>query len=148
MISIDDIKNQMKGFTCNKVVKAIPMSLVEYHELRKWAPADEDEQGYLVMYEPDGHPNVEGFDGYISWSPKDTFEKGYQLSDTFTDRLKIEMDDLEVKLQKLEDFLSSSKSENLEEIQKNLLRIQLSTMVAYYGTVRTRFESLTQSEEK
>ena len=147
MISIDDIKNQMKGFTCNKMVKAIPMSLVEYHELRKWAPADEDEPGYLVMYEPDGHPNVDGFDGYIFWSPKDTFEKGYQLSDTFTDRLKIEMEDLEEKCEKLEDFLLSSKSESLEEMHKNLLRIQLSAMFAYYCTVRTRFESSTQSEE-
>lgn len=150
MRKIDEIKNKMVSFTCHKTVKAVPMNRKDYNDLRGWSvPSDEnpEDEGYLVEYQDDSHKNVEGFDRYISWSPKDVFEKGYRLSETFTDRLKIEMEDLEEKCQKLEDFLSSSKSESLEEIQKNLLRVQLSAMVAYYGTVRTRFELLTQSEE-
>lgn len=140
------IKNEMTGFTCNKAVKAIPMSLVEYHELRKWAPADEDEPGYLVMYEPDGHPNVDGFDGYVFWCPKEAFEKGYQLSETFTDRLKIELNDLEEKIQKLQDFIFSEKLNTIDDkTQWRFLVIQLSAMQTYYSTVRSRFESLTQS---
>lgn len=151
MKQIDEIKSQMVSFTCHKTVKAVPMNRKAYNDLRGWSvPSDEnpDDEGYLVEYEPDGHSNVEGFDGYISWSPKDVFDKGYKLSETFTDRLKIEMEDLEGKCQKLEDFLSSSKSNSLEEIHKNLLRIQLSALVAYYGTVRTRFELLTEPKEQ
>lgn len=147
MRKIDEIKNKMVSFTCHKTVKAVPMSLAEYNELRRWAPPEEDRPGYLVMYEPDGHPNVEGFDGYVSWSPKDTFEKGYRLSEIFTDRLKNEMEDLEVKIQKLENFLYDNASEGLDTRQRGLLIIQLSAMQTYYSTVRTRFESLTQSEE-
>ena len=150
MRKIDELKSQMVSFTCHKTVKAVPMNRKDYNDLRGWSvPSNEnpEDEGYLMEYQDDGHKNVEGFDGYISWSPKDVFEKGYRLSETFTDRLKIEMEDLGVKLQKLEDFLSSSKSESLEETQKRLMKIQLCAMVTYYGTVRTRFESLTQSEE-
>lgn len=103
----------MVSYACHKTVKASPMSKIEYAKLMKNPEPYEDEPGYIVMYE----------DGYISWSPKEVFEKGYRLSETFTDRLKIEMEDLEGKCQKLEDFLTSSKSESLEEIQKNLLRV-------------------------
>ena len=147
MRKIDEIKNKMVSFTCHKTVKAVPMSLSEYSDIMGCKEPEEDAQGYFVMYEPDGHPNMEGFEGYVSWSPKDTFEKGYKLSETFTDRLKIEMEDLEVKLQKLENFLYSDKSESLEETQKSLMKIQLCAMVTYYGIVSTRFESLTLSEE-
>lgn len=150
MRKIDEFKNKMVSFTCHKTVKAVPINRKDYNDLRGWSvPSDEnpEDEGYLVEYQDDGHKNVEGFDGYISWSPKDVFEKGYRLSETFTDRLKIEMEDLEEKYEKLEDFLSSSKSEKLEEIHKNLLRIQLFAMASYYGAVRTRYELLTQSKE-
>ena len=114
------------------------MSKLEYAKLMRNPEPYEDEPGYIVMYE----------DGCISWSPKEVFEKGYRLSETFTDRLKIEMDDLEEKCEKLEDFLTSSKSEGLDQMQRNLLGVQLSAMIAYYGTVRTRYELLTQSKEQ
>ena len=150
MRKIDEIRNQMVSFTCHKTVKAIPMNRKDYNYLRGWSvPSDEnpEDEGYMVEYQDDNHQNLLHFRGYISWSQKDVFDKGYRLSETFIDRLKIEMEDLEEKCQKLEDFLSSSKSESLDQMQRNLLKIQLSAMVAYYGTVRTRFESLTQSEE-
>lgn len=141
----------MVSFTCHKTVKAVPMNRKDYNDLRGWSvPSDEnpEDEGYLVEYQDDGHKNVEGFDGYISWSPKEVFEKGYKLSETFTDRLKIEMDDLEEKCEKLEDFLTSSKSEGLDQMQRNLLGVQLSAMIAYYGTVRTRYELLIQYKEQ
>lgn len=150
MRKIDEIKNKMVSFTCHKTVKAVPMNRKDYNDLRGWSvPSDEnpEDEGYLVEYQDDSHKNVEGFDGYISWSPKDVFKKGYRLSETFTDRLKIEMEDLDEKCQKLDDFISSSKFDSLEETHKSLLKTQFCVMAAYYGTVRTRFESLTQSEE-
>lgn len=138
MKQIDEIKSQMVSYTCRKTVKASPISKLECAKLMRNPEPYEDEPGYIVMYE----------DGYISWSPKEAFEKGYRLSETFTDRLKIEMDDLEEKSEKLEDFLTSSKSEGLDQMQRNLLGVQLSAMFAYYGTVRTRYELLTQSKEQ
>lgn len=147
MRKIDELKSQMVSFTCHKTVKAVPMSLAEYSEIMGCKEPEEDAQGYFVMYEPDGHPNVDGFEGYVSWSPKDTFEKGYRLSEIFTDRLKNEMEDLEVKIQKLENFLYDNASEGLDTRLRGLLIVQLSAMKTYYSTVRTRFEALTLSEE-
>ena len=135
---IEGIKDKLSSFTCHKTVKASKMSKLEYAKLMGNPEPYEDEPGYVVVYE----------DGYVSWSPAKAFDDGYKLSEAFTDRLKNEMEDLEEKCQKLEDFLSSSKSNSLDELQKNLLGVQLSTMVAYYGTVRTRYELLTQSKEQ
>ena len=71
----------MKTYKCHKIVKAEPMNLGDYNTLRGWQiPDDEDAstEGYLVVY-PDSNKtnNVEGYDGYVSWSPKDVFDVGY-----------------------------------------------------------------------
>ena len=53
-----------------KLIAAEPMNLGDYNKLRGWnIPKDEDpaKEGYKVVYP----------DGYISWSPKDIFEKAY-----------------------------------------------------------------------
>lgn len=150
MRKIDEIKNKMVSFTCHKTVKAVPMNRKDYNDLRGWSvPSDEnpEDEGYLVEYQDESHKNLDGFEGYVSWSPKDVFEKGYRLSETFTDRLKNEMEDLEVKIQKLENFLYDNASEGLDTRLRGLLIVQLSAMKTYYSTVRTRFESLTQYEE-
>lgn len=59
------------------------MTKVEYCRIRNWdVPKDEDpqEEGYLVEYEPDefNKPNMPGYEGYVSWSPKEVFEKAYR----------------------------------------------------------------------
>lgn len=63
-----------------KVVHAAPMTRWDYNSLRGWdMPANENgaDEGYLVEY-ADGSPgNVVGFSGYVSWSPKDVFERSY-----------------------------------------------------------------------
>ena len=86
MTKIDEIKASLVQFTCNKVVKATPMTRGEYIKLRGWQippEVDPNDEGYLVMYKPDGNPNHPEFEGYISWSPKATFENGYTISETF-----------------------------------------------------------------
>lgn len=138
MKQIEEIKSQMVSYDCHKTVKASPMSKLEYAKLMKNPEPYEDEPGYIVMYE----------DGYISWSPKEAFDKGYRLSETFTDRLKNEMEELEEKCQKLNDFIESPKFDSLEETHKNLLKTQFYAMGAYYGAVRTRYDILTQSSAK
>lgn len=64
-----------------KLVKAMPMDRLAYNELRGWAvPEDEDpkDKGYLVEYLDGAKANVPGFDGYVSWSPRDVFDKSYR----------------------------------------------------------------------
>ena len=138
MKQIDEIKSRMVSYACHKTVKASPMSELEYAKLMKNPEPYEDEPGYIVMYE----------DGYISWFPKEVFEGGYKLSETFTDRLVNEMEDLGVKVGKLEDFLLSDKSNSIDKVQKELLTIQLFAMRAYYSSIIARLKFLTQTKEQ
>lgn len=72
----------MTQYVGTKVITAKSMNRADYNKLRGWElPEDEDgkDQGYLVQYAPseDSPPNVEGFSGYVSWSPKTVFEESY-----------------------------------------------------------------------
>ena len=60
----------MKTYIGTKVTQAKVMTLGAYNNMRGWSiPEDEDQErkGYQVVYS----------DGYISWSPKETFEAAY-----------------------------------------------------------------------
>jgi len=73
----------MKDYIGTKIIKAKTMTREEYNDFRGWElPSDErgEDTGYLVEFAPDGHPNVEGFAGYISWSPAGAFEEAYKQS--------------------------------------------------------------------
>lgn len=63
-----------------KLINAKPMNRLAYNQLRGWeVPDDEnpDDEGFLVEYLDGGKPNHKDFEGYISWSPKDVFERAY-----------------------------------------------------------------------
>lgn len=63
-----------------KVLHAAPMTRAEYNKLRGWElPKDENaaDEGYIVQYADQNETNVEGFNGYVSWSPKKVFENAY-----------------------------------------------------------------------
>jgi len=67
-----------------KQVYAKPMTRAEYSVLRGWElPADENgaDEGYLVEYMDGGQANHTDYIGYISWSPKDVFERSYRPTD-------------------------------------------------------------------
>lgn len=71
----------MKLHIGTKLVRAKPMTRLQYNELRGWTvPADEnpDDAGFLVEYLDGGKANVAGFDGYVSWSPADVFARAYR----------------------------------------------------------------------
>ena len=56
------------------------MTRKEYNDFRGWSvPANEDgnDEGFLVEYIDGGNPNTPSYAGYVSWSPKDVFEKAY-----------------------------------------------------------------------
>lgn len=66
-----------------KVINAKPMNRLEYNLLRGWQlPTNENgfDDGYLVEYTDriENPPHVPGFKGYISWSPKEVFERAYR----------------------------------------------------------------------
>ena len=69
-----------KTYEGTKRVHARPMNRGEYNAYRGWkVPADENhaDDGYLVEYLDGGKSNHAAHAGYISWSPKDVFERAY-----------------------------------------------------------------------
>ena len=73
----------MKMFIGTKMILARPMGRGEYNTYRGWQiPLDENpaDEGFLVEYVDGGASNHPGHAGYISWSPKDVFERAYRLS--------------------------------------------------------------------
>lgn len=65
-----------------KKIEAKPMSRGEYNAYRGWQlPKDENgaDEGYLVEYLDGESPaNLAHHHGYVSWSPKGTFEHSYK----------------------------------------------------------------------
>ena len=77
----------MQRYLGTKVLNAEPMKRGDYNLFRGWkTPADEnsDDPGYLVEYLDGGKPNLPGFNGYVSWSPKDVFDRAYRLVERLT----------------------------------------------------------------
>ena len=77
----------MKTYIGTKIIRAMPMTRLAYNEMPgRTMPADEnpDDEGYLVEYQDGGEPNVEGFAGYVSWSPAEQFEKAYRSTTGLT----------------------------------------------------------------
>lgn len=76
-----------------KMITAETMTRGDYNAFRGWTvPADENpaDEGYLVEYLDGGKPNIEGREGYVSWSPKAQFEAAYRPTIGMTFGLAIE----------------------------------------------------------
>ena len=77
----------MKTFIGTKIINAKPMTRLEYNQFRGWElPADEngDDEGFLVEYIDGGKANTAEYVGYVSWSPKDVFERAYRPTQGMT----------------------------------------------------------------
>lgn len=71
----------MQRFIGTKLINAIPMTRIEYHNLMGWRlPLDENggDDGYLVEHVDGGKANTTLYAGYVSWSPKEVFDKSYR----------------------------------------------------------------------
>lgn len=100
----------MNTYIGTKVINAKPMSRQEYNDFRGWElPSDEDgsDEGYLVEYVDGGKANTDSFDGYVSWSPKDVFERTYKAHGSFKDRVLAEKSELDLRIEKLENFVTT-----------------------------------------
>lgn len=137
---MNTIKEQMVQYTGVKTIKAAPMTRGEYNKLRGWTvPENEnpEDNGYLVEYVSTGNPNVEGFKNYISWSPRATFIESYRISETYLDRMFIEIGDLNQKIRKIDEALISM---NLDKQERNLLKTQVQILRAYRNILSMRVD--------
>lgn len=85
--------SDMAQFIGTKQLRAQPMTRGEYNTYRGWElPANENEadEGYLVEYTDGGAANDSRHAGYISWSPRDVFERAYRPCAAMTFGLAIE----------------------------------------------------------
>lgn len=96
-------------YTGRKTVEAVPMKrsdaemeIAIAHNIVDMTAdmPEEDAEGYLVIYP----------DGYRSWSPKDVFEEAYMVSETYDDRLLIEVRELGEKIAKAANYLKNHNS--------------------------------------
>lgn len=139
----------LKQYKGTKTVKAEPMN--EFVAVEKgFARANKDghewREGYHVQYiNPDGST-------YDSWSPKEVFEKSYQIAEDFKDRLNIELKELEDRFYKLNGFLKENDYDKIVEkcgpAQTALMFSQYHAMRHYYDILRTRIELLEDFPDK
>lgn len=123
-------------YTGKKTVQATPMTLGEFKEYSGRDPyagnqetLDDDAEGFLVVYP----------DGYESWSPKKVFQDAYMKSETFVDRLEIELKELNEKVCKLDKFISGNDGfQKLGRNEQQLLYNQLFLMNNYARILQTR----------
>ena len=138
--------SEAKQYTGTKIVLGTPMKRLAYNQYRGWElPADEngDDEGYLVEYLDGGKANHPDHKGYISWSPKDVFERAYKPSATPLERMLIEEEELGDKIQKLNAALNSDNFIDKVGVQQyELMWIQLHTMASYRGTLILRINNL------
>ena len=128
-------KEALKGlqYTGTKTVYAAPLTRTEAatrlgRNLK--SENSDEEEGYLVQYE----------DGYQSWSPKSTFEKAYQPSGTFVDRMRIELADLHNRIVSLNGFMLSQKYRELSDVEQSMLVRQFTTMHDYHDALANRLD--------
>lgn len=138
----------MKQYTGTKVVNATPMTRQEYIDYQSFAPRSLSEgetnadEGYLVEYTDGGKPNHKDHAGYISWSPKDVFEKLYLPSSHPLDRMAIENMQLIERLKPLDELLAKPQPKFISDKQWALLQDQRAYMRGYFKVLDERIEDL------
>ena len=139
----------LKKYIGTKEVMAAPMdeaTAVAKGFARKNEDNHEWRPGYHVQYtNPDGST-------YDSWSPKEVFEKSYQIAEDFKDRLIIEFKELKERLNKLDAFLNGKDYDKVVEkvgtVQTALMLSQYHAMRHYYDILKTRIELLEDFPDK
>jgi len=132
----------MKTYTGTKVINAKPMTRGEYNVFRGWdLPANEDgaDEGYLVEYTDGGKANTAAYAGYVSWSPKDVFERAYHVVLLpHQQRVIEEKAELDKKREALRDFLDADRSVGIDPVERARLARQLTAMTYYADILNER----------
>ena len=127
MCNVPEVKQEnllMQQFTGTKTVEACKVSRVCAETIlghKIYNDDREDEPGYLVKYP----------DGYTSWSPAKAFEEAYRVSESYLDRMKIELEDVKKRYLKGRDFSFTQMFRDLTDKQQRLLLKQLNLMEEY-----------------
>jgi hypothetical protein len=140
--------SEVKTYIGTKVVHATPMNRVDYNNFRGWKlPADENgaDEGYLVEYTDGGSPNMVGFTGYISWSPRDVFERAYATGtkpkkETFVSRMRQEAWRLGEDIRKLTAFIDGPVFQELPTAERTDLTEQLHHMNEHNWVLQRRLK--------
>lgn len=128
---------KFKTYTGTKTIKAMLMEKTEAEKVlgKSITPATPEDNGYFVEYP----------DGYRSWSPSSAFEAAYRVSETYVDRMKIELADLNERICKAENALNTYGA--LPEEDRMFLKKQLDAMREYadilYDRIRWAVEPAT-----
>lgn len=111
---------------------AEPMKLKDAPDgvLPFYIDCDEEMDGYLVS----------NHYGEVTWTSKSFFEENFTLADSFIDKMKLELDELDERIEKLEKFIESDSFMSLEKTDRNLLNEQLQAMHSYLGALSCRME--------
>lgn len=137
-----------------KVIRATPMSRLDYNTLRGWdLPSDEngDDAGFLVEYMDGGQANHPDYAGYISWSPSAVFNAAYIPAQgeyptdapAFLQRIWIELQQLSHHIRQLDEFIKNSPTfEALTDLQQSLLTLQFNTMIQYEQIILMRVNDM------
>lgn len=137
----------MKTYIGTKIINAKPMTRQAYNDFRGWQlPADEDgnDEGYLVEYHDGGQANTTSYAGYVSWSPKEQFEKAHlPIGDVkgmppHQQRVVAELAELNEKLTKLLAFFQSPIFGGLHEVERDRLQNQARFMDGYAAILQQR----------
>lgn len=139
----------MEHYIGVKIIKASPLTLGAYNEYRGWKlPEDEapDSPGYLVEYLDGGKPNHPNHAGYISWSPKDIFNKAYicfgnvEGMPPHQQRVVAEEADLRNRYEKLCAFIGTDIYEALDKFERQRLMAQGLAMNGYLEVLVERIK--------
>lgn len=138
----------MQKYIGVKQVQAKTITRGDYNDYRGWTvPANENpnDESYMVKYADD----------YVSWSPKETFEKSYHIvgvrplndsallmvSTDYKDRFLAEYIQLETRIKELETMLSNWDKELLTFIPscpRSTYNLQLKYMKKYLAVLEAR----------
>ena len=131
------------------------MTRQEYNDYRGWQlPADEDgdDDGFLVDYFDGGRANDSRHAGYyISWSPKDVFERSYRPMQghglpPHQQRVVTEKADLDERLGRLLAFFQTPSFEFMAETERSRLRNQARFMEGYSAALKERIAAFGEQQ--
>ena len=144
MKSIEEIKSSLRTYIGTKQIKAFPMSWGDYCKLRGFEIGEKHPNtiGYIVEYPltEDSAPNVERFDGYVSWSPVKAFEEAYMVAEHETHLIRIEISRTRKEIERLEKILEEeSKRFSVLDTKGQLIDIKIQILKSYLLTLKAEF---------
>lgn len=129
----------MKKYVGTKEILAMPMGYIEFTQYMSLeSEAMDNREGYLVEYLDSPNGNHPSHSNYVSWSPKDVFERAYRPSGNYIERLKIELHDLLGKASRLDDFINGIHSRAEMRGDIDILETQLKLMKSYADILKAR----------